>query len=107
MPDQPSLFDDPAALGAAMDTNLSHQQVTHPDDVSRLARQLRAVRHALLDGEWHTLAELSATLGYPEASISARIRDLRKADFGGHTILRRRHASGQHSYFLNIDMERP
>lgn len=47
-------------------------------DAERLGRQMRRVVEAMGDTEWHTLAELSRMTGDPEASISARIRDLRK-----------------------------
>ncbi len=39
---------------------------------------------------WWTLAEIRDATGAPEASISARLRDLRKARFGSHTVNRRR-----------------
>jgi hypothetical protein len=41
------------------------------------------------DGRWYTLAAIAKALGYPEASISARLRDLRKPRFGAHTVNRR------------------
>ncbi len=43
-----------------------------------------------LPGQWRTLREISDLTGDPEASISARLRDLRKAKFGAHTVNRRR-----------------
>jgi hypothetical protein len=55
-------------------------------DGSRLGRQLLCVRSRLIDGQWHTLAELSETCEASEASVSARIRDLRKRRFGSHEI---------------------
>lgn len=58
-------------------------------DRSRLSLQLERVRTILGDGSWHTLAELEERLGHPQASISARLRDMRKARYGGHTIERR------------------
>ncbi len=49
--------------------------------------QLQAVYGALLDGQWHTLAELKLAVGSgTESAISARIRDLRKTKFGSHDI---------------------
>ncbi len=61
-------------------------------DGERLRRQLEAVKDVMSDGAWRTLAEISAATGAPEASASARIRDLKKAKFGGHTVNRRRRA---------------
>lgn len=64
-------------------------------DNPRLTTQLARVRELLSDGYWWTLGELEQTLDYkfPQASISARLRDLRKPKFGGHTIDRRRGSS--------------
>jgi hypothetical protein len=59
-------------------------------DRIRLGKQLRRVLQCLLIGDWLTLAEIRHRTRDPEASISARIRDLRKPKFGGHTIDRRR-----------------
>jgi DNA-binding IclR family transcriptional regulator len=47
-------------------------------DQVRLGRQLRKVWHVMLDGEWRTLRQISRLTGAPEASASARLRDLRK-----------------------------
>jgi hypothetical protein len=63
-------------------------------DRDRLNRQARLVWRVMSDGAWHTLGELSAaTGGEPEASVSARLRDLRKPRFGSH-IIRRRYVGG-------------
>lgn len=35
---------------------------------------------------WQTLHELSVATGIPEASLSAQLRNLRKAEYGGHRI---------------------
>lgn len=67
-------------------------------DHDRLAKQLRAVRDLMLDGRWRTLYGLSLQSGYPEASISARLRDLRKSVYGGYTVTRRHIAHGLWEY---------
>lgn len=59
-------------------------------DGERLTAQLATVRSLMLDGQWRTLREIAASVGAPEASISARLRDLRKSRFGGYLVLRRR-----------------
>jgi biotin operon repressor len=71
-------------------------------DGARLHRQLAAVKARMSDGKWHTLKELAEDVGASEASISARIRDLRKVKFGGYTVERQRlkDGSGQHFYRL-------
>ena len=59
-------------------------------DNGRLQAQLQCVKAAMLiRHRWWTLAELAGTTGYPEASVSARLRDLRKAKFGGYTVERK------------------
>lgn len=60
-------------------------------DRERLTGQLRAVYDVVHDGAWRTLAEIAAAMTTPasEASISARLRDLRKEKFGGFTVERR------------------
>ena len=42
--------------------------------------QLAAVFDRMVDGEWRTLRSISQDSGYPEASISARLRDIRKVE---------------------------
>lgn len=61
-----------------------------PTDVPRLATQLERVRAALSDGLWHTLDGLAREANCTTQSASARVRDLRKHRFGGHTIERQR-----------------
>lgn len=58
-------------------------------DERRLGAQMRRVRSAMADGEWRTLAELADVASAPEASVSARLRDLRKRRFGSHVVERR------------------
>ncbi len=53
-------------------------------DQPRLANQRDAIREFMLKGGWHTLAEIEAALGYPQASISANLRHLAKPQFGGY-----------------------
>jgi hypothetical protein len=71
-----------------------------PLDFNRLNRQSKIVAMAMLDKQWHTLPELSAITGQPEASISARLRDFRKKRFGGHTVERKRLTGGLFAYRL-------
>lgn len=70
-------------------------------DEARLRQQLARVRLVMSDAHWHTLGEIEHDTGDPQASISARLRDLRKDRFGGWTVERRirgeRHR-GLHEY---------
>ena len=58
-------------------------------------RQLSAVLDLMRDGRWRTLYEIQKATGEgSEAAISARLRDLRKARFGGYQVNRRRRGDG-------------
>ena len=59
-------------------------------DQVRLSRQGQVVYNVMRDGKWRTLSYLNRLTGEPEASISARLRDLRKEKFGGFDVQRRR-----------------
>ena len=59
-------------------------------DHDRLSTQLQAVKNLMSDGEWRTLDEIAFIVTGSIASISARLRDLRKEKFGAHTVERRR-----------------
>ena len=56
------------------------------------AAALRMMRAGMppQDGGWLTLHELGELTGYSEASISAQIRHLRKDQFGGFLVAKRR-----------------
>jgi len=64
-------------------------------DGKRIKRQHETIRDFLLRHHhcWHTLEYLSRTLGYPEASISAQLRHLRKPRFGSYVVEKRRRAN--------------
>lgn len=59
-------------------------------DESRLNIQMRRTWAVLSDHQWHTSAELEERVGDSWASVGARLRDLRKPKFGGHSIEKRR-----------------
>jgi hypothetical protein len=50
-------------------------------DGHRLRRQLDAVRRLMKDGAWRTLHRIAADTRFPEASVSARLRQLRHEGF--------------------------
>ena len=57
-------------------------------DQDRMFGQLGRVRDLMRDGGWRTLQEIQDALGPPDTlpAISARLRDFRKAKFGGHAV---------------------
>ena len=63
-------------------------------DCDRLCIQIDHIYELMSDGEWRTLAEIEETTGYPQASISAQLRHLRKLRFGGHVVDKRRRNDG-------------
>jgi len=73
-------------------------------DGDRLRKQLAKVRAIMSDGQWRTLKQLAAAAEAPEASVSARLRDLRKKKFGGFTVDRQRvpNGNGLHRYRLLV-----
>ena len=76
-------------------------------DKGRLSAQHTRVVHAMQDGQWRTLAEIEAKTGAPQASISARLRDLRKPQFGAHKVERRRRTQGQYEYRVTLTPRQP
>jgi hypothetical protein len=62
-------------------------------DKPRLKKQLEVIRDVMLSanecGAWLTLAEIGAMTRYPEPSISAQLRNLRKKENGGYLVEKR------------------
>ena len=80
---------------------------TFPKVEPRLGRQTAAVYRMMQNGEWWTFGDLQfwlkkAGIGISEAGVSARIRDLRKPQCGGHVIERKLIGKGLWAYRLVI-----
>jgi hypothetical protein len=69
-------------------------------DKGRLQRQLATIKGIMFDHQPHTLTELAGCAGCLTTSASARVRDLRKAKHGGHTVTRRNIGGGVWEYTL-------
>jgi hypothetical protein len=69
-------------------------------DAERLGKQARSVFKLMSDERWRSLADIARDTGYPEASVSARLRDFRKRRFGGFIVERQRVAGGLYHYRL-------
>ena len=52
-------------------------------DETRLRTQFDRAKHYMSDNQWHTIEEIREQCGGTPQSVSARIRDFRKAKFGG------------------------
>jgi hypothetical protein len=76
--------------GATYEADLDHD---------RLRAQLDRVWKVMKDGAWRTLFEIASLTGDPPQSISARLRDFRKARFGSHTVNRRRVGAPERGLF--------
>ena len=62
----------------------------------------------MLDREWRTLAEIARGVQGSEAAVSARLRDLRKPRYGGHTVNRKQRCTGKpgvYEYQLVVNPE--
>lgn len=71
-------------------------------DDPRLGAQYCRIFTLMQDCAWRSLAEIERLTGDPPASISAQLRHMRKARFGGHTINRRHLGDGLYEYQLVI-----
>lgn len=74
---------------------------TYDEDIdrSRLKGQLADVFKLMEDGAWRSLREISLATGHPEASVSARLRDIRKKEFfKNYTTNSRRRTAGTWEY---------
>jgi hypothetical protein len=69
-------------------------------DAQRLVSQLESVFNLMRDGQWRSLDRIQFATGHPQASISARLRDLRKDVHGGHDVERRHVGGGLFEYRL-------
>ena len=75
---------------------------SHTRDARRLAGQQARVVSFMRSGAWHTLAEIAEATGDPEASVSSRLRDCRKARFGSYVIEREYVMRGLWRYRLKV-----
>lgn len=70
-------------------------------DKLRLTGQLKDIYNLMKDGVWRTLQEIEFVTHYPQASISAQLRNLRKQRFGGYIVSKKRrgyHNNGLFEY---------
>jgi hypothetical protein len=84
-PSQTSLFDqftrEPHFNGPVYDPSV---------DWHRLTKQHTRIRAFMLQtGAWQTLREISSKTGFPESSVSAQLRHLRKKRFGSYEVAKR------------------
>lgn len=71
-------------------------------DGPRVKTQREAVEALMNDGVWRTLAAIAAHTGASEAGASARLRDLRKKEYGARTVERKRAKPGSGLYLYRV-----
>ena len=72
-------------------------------DETRLDTQIAKVYRMMKRSSWTSLAVLSTQCDCSEASVSARLRDLRKPQWGGHDIDKKRMEGGLWAYKMTSD----
>ncbi len=68
------------------------------EDCARLGKQKDEIQQLMADCEWRTLAEIEKLTGFPQASVSAQLRHLRKKRFGSFVVERQRRTPGTWEY---------
>lgn len=68
-------------------------------DEIRLSGQILRIFDLMKDGRWRSLREIAYKTLDGEASISAQLRNMRKAQFGSHIVLRRRRGMADRGLF--------
>ena len=74
-------------------------------DDARLGSQYDRIFALMRDRAWRSLAAIEQATGDPPASISAQLRHMRKARFGGHVVNRRYLGDGRYEYQLIVTRE--
>ena len=88
--------------GAQIPLRFDGPAYSEPLDQERLTGQILVIFDLMRDARWRTLQEISQKTGYGEASVSAQLRNLRKARFGSHRIDKRRVIGGLWEYRLLV-----
>lgn len=94
-------------MNTASLTPFNGSNYDHTRDAPRLTEQIQRVFTVLSDRNWHALSHIAMLTGDPEASISAQIRHLRKARFGGWEIEKKHMGNGLYLYRLTGERTDP
>lgn len=68
------------------ETAFRGETYTPRHDFKRLRGVMLKVISLMADGKWRTLKEISEVSGGSEASVSARLRDLRRPEYGSNIV---------------------
>ena len=69
-------------------------------DKPRLTLQIHQVRMYMENNDWLSVKQISNYLNFPEPSVSAQIRNLRKKRFGNRVVERRYQGNGLYEFKL-------
>ena len=72
-------------------------------DYDRLANNHYKLKDLMQDQVFRTLGQISDLTNIPPASVSAGLRDFRKAKFGSHILNRKYLGNGLYSYQLILN----
>lgn len=72
-------------------------------DYERLDCQLAEVFRLMRDGQWRTLSEIARDVRGSQAGVSARLRDLKKQQYGGHQVPKEYVGDGVWRYRLIVN----
>lgn len=72
-------------------------------DYERLDCQLGKVFRLMRDGQWRTLPEIARDVQGSQPAVSARLQDLRKDKYGGHTVDREHRGEGVFAYRVTVN----
>jgi hypothetical protein len=80
-------------------------------DSDRIQKQMERIREVMLlaseANKWLTLAEIEQVTRYPQASISAQLRHLRKDAFGSYIVRKRRREPAYRGIWEYLVKKRP
>lgn len=76
-------------------------------DRKRLDGQALAVFNVMKDGQWRTLRQIADLVRCQETSVSARLRDFRKPQFGKMVVEGQRLTDGLWRYRVIVPREKP
>ncbi len=91
-------YGDPGQPGHVPDAHFDGADYVDGRDRPRLRGQILRVSSLMSDERWRTLQEIADATGDPHASVSAQLRHLRKARFGGYHVDREHIGAGLYRY---------
>jgi len=82
---------------------ISGPNYADPSENARLTTQLNTIFNFMRDSNWRTLRQIAEQTGYPESSISAQLRHLRKPSCGSHEVNKRHIKNGLYEYQVIVN----